>query len=95
MGSSGVVGFTGVRTAGRSVDPGSLGALAFAFGVVGFILSRFVHSGSPWWWLGLCRVVAFIWGRWVQTVSPLVSLCSSMVVGITQVRIRCRWVHPV
>ena len=46
--SCGVVGFTGVRTAGRSVDPGSLGALAFAFGIVGFIQSRFVHSGSPW-----------------------------------------------
>ena len=48
MCSSGVVGFTRVRTAGLSVLPGSLGSLAFALGVIGFIWSRKVHSGSLW-----------------------------------------------
>ena len=36
----------------------------------------------------------FIWSRWVDSVSPLVSLGSSGVVRFTRVRPGCLWVHP-
>ena len=56
LGSCGVVGFilggTRVRPGGRWVHPESLDPLGCALGVVAFIRSRWVHSGTPWGSLG-------------------------------------------
>ena len=84
--SSGVVGFTRVRTAARSVHPGSLWFTSVRLGCL-FGSSRVVR-------FTLVRVVGFIRGRWVHSGSPWGSLGSSWVVGFTRVRYLGRWVHP-
>ena len=66
-----VVGFTRARPGGGRVYTVSLGSLARALGIVGFIRSLWVHSGAPWGSIG-----------------------SSGVVGLTQVRLWSRGVHP-
>ena len=59
LGSSGDVGFTRVRHRGRWVLPDALSSLGFSLRVVGFIQSRWVHSGWPWESLGLSGVADF------------------------------------
>ena len=94
LGSSGVVGFTRVRSERRSVHPGSLGTLGGALVVVGFIRGHLVHPGYS-----ILGVVGFIRGRWLHSGVPWGSLRSSGIVGFTAVRpgcsgfIRGRWVH--
>ena len=55
---------------GGRVHPVSFGSLGFALGVVGFIRSRWVQSGSPLWSWGPFAVVGFTvvrtGGRWVH-----------------------------
>ena len=70
MGLSRGVRFTRIRLRGGRVHPGSFGSLGFALGVIGFIRSRWVHSGSPLWSWGPFAVVGFTvvrtGGRWVH-----------------------------
>ena len=80
MGSSRVVGFIRVRTAGRWVHPGSLGVVGclwFALVIVGFILG----------------VVEFIRVLRVHSHSLRGLLSSSAFVGFTRVRPGGRWVR--
>ena len=110
LGSCGVVAFIRggfrVRVGGRWVYPGSLGSLACALAVVGFVRDRLVHSGaslgsSGFLWfirerpgsVAFIRVVGFILGRWVHSVAPWGSFGSSGVVRITQLRPGYRWIH--
>ena len=103
-GSSGVVGFTRLRTRWRWVHPGSLGSRGCALSVVRFIRGRWVHSVVPWWSLGSSGVIWFtqVTLYWVSLGSsgvPWGSLRSSGIVGFTAVCpgcsgfIRGRWVH--
>ena len=45
------------------VHHGSLGTLAYALGVVGFIRGRWVHSRAPWGSWSSSQVVEFTHGR--------------------------------
>ena len=81
------VGFTRVRPGIGWVHPWSLGSLAHAVGVVGFIRGRWAHSRAPWCLQDSSRVVEFtrirLGGRWVHLHAPW------EVVGISW----CCWVH--
>ena len=72
---------------GHWVHPGSMDSLGFSLELVGFILSRWVDSGSP---LGSSGVVGFTrlrhWGRWVHPETLGFAL------GYVWF-IRDRWVH--
>ena len=67
----GIFGFASMRPVVRAVHPMSLGSLARALGVVGFIQGRWVHSFAPLGSLGSSMDVWFswvcLWGRWVHS----------------------------
>ena len=87
-GSSGVAGFTGIRTGCRRFHPGSLGSLGCALGAI------VVHPGS----LGSLRCallsIGFIWGDWVHWGAHRGPSGSSGISGFTMVRPGDGRVHP-
>ena len=89
LGSSRVVRFIRHRLGCRWVHPESLGSPGFALGMVEFIRSNWVHSGSPLGSLGslgvALGVVEFIRGRWIHSGSHWGSLGSYRVFGVTRV----------
>ena len=102
LGTSGIVGFTLVHSGGCSVHPGSLGTLACALGVVGFILGRLVclrapclslgSSGVTWFTLGVvASVVRFtharLGGRWFHQGSLGSVACTLRVFGFISGRL--------
>ena len=105
LGSSVVAGFTCARSWGRLVYQGSLGSLARALGLVGFVWGRLVNSHTPWVLLGLSGVFGFthvgpgfIWahpGRLGHSHAPCGSLGSSGVVLFTHARRGGRRFYPV
>ena len=99
-GSSGVVGFTQVRSGCRWVHQLSWVSLERALEVVGLILrASFGSSVVGLGWLGsfacILRVVVFIEGGWVPSGAPWESLGSSRVIGFALARPVGSWVHSV
>ena len=76
FGSSGVAGFTGVRSVCRRFHPGSLGSLGCAQGIVGFIWVVVFTCVRPWG-VGIIRVGC------VHLDAPLVSSRSSGFSGVS------------
>ena len=100
LGSSEVIGFTPACPTGGWFQPVSLGLLAHALGVVGFIRDRWVNSrrhGVLWVYPGSFTRPTGLFvhsGSLGSLARSWWSLGSSGVVGFTYAGPAGRWVHP-